>query len=540
MSNSDNEVLKWVCDQLSVLLGIDATEDTARYLLSMDSSNDLNEYICDLLDSSDTKNKKFISELLLKWEKMHSMKGAENLSKKSIEISNVDLISKSKKGKRKSKEEDVNVDMKSSGSGEDKTYISPGGSKKTTFVPLFSSEGHKRTVAMLPGRHRCDCQALKHSLINNCLKCGRVVCQQEGSGPCLFCGELVCTKEEQEILSRNSRKSEKLLDHLMKQGKEEVSDGYEKALKHKNKLLEYDRTSVKRTQVIDDESDYFSTDGNQWLKENERTFLKKREEELRSLRHASRKDRKITCTLDFAGRRIVEEETHVDVNSSDNALDDRSSEQSSTFINDFKDDLVNPNIKLNPPKFVSPDDSQKKVIKKTSVENERKILRVQDGDLEKMSDNGMSLSMHQPWASLLVSGIKRHEGRSWSTPHRGILWIASTSQNPTQEQINSLEHEYRQIYCDSQLKFPTSYPHGCLLGCVEVIDCLAREDYVEEYPDGESESPYVFICTNPRELLFKFPMKGKHKIYKLESHLHKAAKKGLNSSSLITLNHNNE
>ena len=41
------------------------------------------------------------------------------------------------------------------------------------------------------GRHRCECQASKHSLINNCVNCGRVVCEQEGSGPCLFCGSLV-------------------------------------------------------------------------------------------------------------------------------------------------------------------------------------------------------------------------------------------------------------------------------------------------------------------------------------------------------------
>ena len=37
------------------------------------------------------------------------------------------------------------------------------------------------------------------------------------------------------------------------------------------------------------------------------------------------------------------------------------------------------------------------------------------------------ISMHQPWASLLVAGIKTVEGRSWSTKHRGPLWIASTA-----------------------------------------------------------------------------------------------------------------
>lgn len=63
--------------------------------------------------------------------------------------------------------------------------------------------------------------------------------------------------------------------------------------------------SVRRTQVLDDESDYFATDSNTWLSPNERAALRKKEEELRELKHASRKDRKIT--LDFAGRTVVEE-----------------------------------------------------------------------------------------------------------------------------------------------------------------------------------------------------------------------------------------
>lgn len=44
------------------------------------------------------------------------------------------------------------------------------------------------------GRQRCDCQAVRHALVNNCLSCGRVVCVQEGSGPCFFCGEIVRMK----------------------------------------------------------------------------------------------------------------------------------------------------------------------------------------------------------------------------------------------------------------------------------------------------------------------------------------------------------
>lgn len=67
----------------------------------------------------------------------------------------------------------------------------------------------------------------------------------------------------------------------------------------------YYNSSVRRTQVLDDESDYFATESNQWLSPGERDKLRKKEEELRELRHASRKDRKIT--LDFAGRQVIDE-----------------------------------------------------------------------------------------------------------------------------------------------------------------------------------------------------------------------------------------
>jgi len=38
---------------------------------------------------------------------------------------------------------------------------------------------------------------------------------------------------------------------------------------------------------------------------------------------------------------------------------------------------------------------------------ERNRLRIQDRELQEISDDGWCLSMHQPWASLLVRGIKR-------------------------------------------------------------------------------------------------------------------------------------
>ena len=47
------------------------------------------------------------------------------------------------------------------------------------------------------------------------------------------------------------------------------------------------------------------------------------------------------------------------------------------------------------------------------------------------ADKMICLTMHQPWASLLVYGIKRAEGRGWNTDFRGRLWIHAGRSFPT-------------------------------------------------------------------------------------------------------------
>lgn len=61
-------------------------------------------------------------------------------------------------------------------------------------------------------------------------------------------------------------------------------------------------------------------------------------------------------------------------------------------------------------------------------------------------DRAVCLSMHQPWASLLVCGIKRVEGRNWSTAHRGRLWIASTAREPNELEVAQVEQMYMEHY----------------------------------------------------------------------------------------------
>jgi len=95
--------------------------------------------------------------------------------------------------------------------------------------------------------------------------------------------------------------------------------------------------------VIDDESDYFATDSNQWLTSKQRAALRGKDAELRAKRHASRLDRSRQVTLDFAGRRIVEEDQDVTAAATWDDAEDVATEFNP---DDFTIDLVNPNIRL--------------------------------------------------------------------------------------------------------------------------------------------------------------------------------------------------
>ncbi|XP_053614310.1 activating signal cointegrator 1 isoform X2 [Plodia interpunctella] len=404
--------------------------------------------------------------------------------------------------------------------------------KKTKFVNLYSQEGKNAQVILLKGRHRCDCQAAKHELVNNCLNCGRVVCKQEGSGPCLFCGHLVCTPQQQKELNGKTAASAKLLQSLLAGG--------EAARRHRDKLLEYDRTSERRTRVTDDDSDYFNTNS-VWLNSTERQDLQRYQQDLHDKKHASRLSKKMT--FDFAGRQIIEDtsiEHEVDqeeirrMTSSGQTSHDFASEFTAVggFSGDHDRDVA-PGVNAPLLQF-APSIQPRSYASSTRAAGP--APRVQDVELQEMSDAGRCLSMHQPWASLLVDGIKIHEGRTWYTSHRGRLWIASTAKPPDHDVIRAIENQYRVLNPDMQLEFPTFYPTGCLLGCVNVDDCLNQEEYQKKYPEGESDSPYVFICSNPISLRLRFPIQGQHKIYTLDKTIHQAATKCIQKMSKVISN----
>ncbi|CAN2391531.1 Thyroid hormone receptor interactor 4, partial [Pristimantis euphronides] len=331
------DLLSWCLGELERRFGLHVSEDVVQYILSIETEEEIEEYIHDLIPGYDEQKQVFINDLKIRWQRIKSAHGSSSapicMKDDIAGMQGLSFTDHSRKGRRKGRNkleplptsavtataaEEVKtpMDLAKHAQAQEMAALSSS-KKKQKYVNLYTKEGQDRLTVLIPGRHPCDCLAQKHKLINNCITCGRIVCEQEGSGPCLFCDNLVCTKEEQDILLRDSNKSQKLRKKLfggaetslkidlLPHQEMRIKDGLESAMQHRDKLLEYDKTSERRTHVIDDESDYFSTDSNQWLSQAERETLCKKEQELQELRHATRLSRKVT--IDFAGRKVIEE-----------------------------------------------------------------------------------------------------------------------------------------------------------------------------------------------------------------------------------------
>ena len=272
----------------------------------------------------------------------------------------------------------------------------------------------------------------------------------------------------------------------------------------KNKLLEFDRLNIHRSKVLDDETDYFQS--TRWLSVEERKKVERKLAERDAEMHASKRTQKVT--LDFAGRRVVSDtsrdSTEMGVIYEGNGAVEGDGRTEIAFQPVF----VNPSHATPTPQYLS------ETRKQQSAHKSR--IRNQDSDMQLLRDDGMCLTMHQPWASLLVHGIKQLEGRSWYSAHRGRLWIHSASKEAITPEITALEERYRELK-GYDTKFPPFYPAGVVLGYVYVDDVIPHLEN-----DEENSSEYLFVCSNPAVIPVPIRTKGKNKIWKLPKNVHNA------------------
>ena len=105
--------------------------------------------------------------------------------------------------------------------------------------------------------------------------------------------------------------------------------------------------------------------------------------------------------------------------------------------------------------------------------------------------------IRQPWAWLIVNGIKDIENRSWTTRYRGTLLIQASASLPTKRNLE----EIRLFARKQRVELPEDFETGGIVGMVQLEDCVtsSRSKWFE--------GPVGWVLSHPKRLQF-MPMKG--------------------------------
>jgi hypothetical protein len=126
-----------------------------------------------------------------------------------------------------------------------------------------------------------------------------------------------------------------------------------------------------------------------------------------------------------------------------------------------------------------------------------------------------ALSIQDPWASLIVAGIKPVENRTWSTPVRGPVLIHAGKKFDTEAYFWLLNnwHQCGMPWTVDELlrqkERDRSWARGAIIGTADLVDCVTSHPS----PFFFGEFGFVFANAKPIEPV---PMRGRLQFFNVE------------------------
>lgn len=92
-----------------------------------------------------------------------------------------------------------------------------------------------------------------------------------------------------------------------------------------------------------------------------------------------------------------------------------------------------------------------------------------------------ALTLWQPWAWLIVDGLKEFETRGWATKHRGPLAIHAALRKVQPSDINSTIA----AALASRGRGINQLARGCVVCVVDLVDCIPASDIMDKLSERE-------------------------------------------------------
>jgi len=138
-----------------------------------------------------------------------------------------------------------------------------------------------------------------------------------------------------------------------------------------------------------------------------------------------------------------------------------------------------------------------------------------------------TLTVKQPWASLICSGIKDIENRTWKTSFRGRILIQASAKPSMLHPISSILSKEQIDSIDKNSSEFNAMIFSSIIGSVEIIDCRINYPSIWaeksrwygqnisashgcKHSDFPDDNPiYNWVLTNPIMFAEPIPCKGK-------------------------------
>ena len=126
-----------------------------------------------------------------------------------------------------------------------------------------------------------------------------------------------------------------------------------------------------------------------------------------------------------------------------------------------------------------------------------------------LEPNVLALTIHQPWAAMIIAGLKSIENRSWSTQVRGKIYIHAGLHHLNEVDMASFIHTYREAgVSDQEIKkaIEEHGQYGGILGTVNLVNCVTNSADPWFYGNFgfvlESPQPFDFVRCRGRQKFF--------------------------------------
>lgn len=127
-----------------------------------------------------------------------------------------------------------------------------------------------------------------------------------------------------------------------------------------------------------------------------------------------------------------------------------------------------------------------------------------------------AISVRQPWASLIISGAKRIETRSWPAPK--AMWgqrilVHSSANWSTQECALTFQEPFKSALGITS-EYPLTLPFGSIIGSVSLVECkrveaLTQRSWEEDQFGNFDPGRWGWVLCDPAPLSEPIAARGR-------------------------------